>query len=123
MVLLDSDVVLYLRDPKWGEVLAKRLDSIRMATCNVVVAEVLGLKGMDKSDAFYFAELFATMNNLPFDEEVTQHVIELKRLHGMQLPSAIVAATALANGVALWTHDHQSFRDIRHLELLDPLVE
>ena len=122
MVLLDSDIVLYLRDPKWGEALAHRLDNIRMATCNVIVTEVLGLRGMDKSDAFYFAELFAAMNNLPFDEEVVRHVIELRRTLNIQLPGAIVAATAIANDIALWTHDTQSFKGIHHLELLDPLT-
>jgi len=122
MVLLDSDVVLILRDPRWGEKLAKRLDNIRLATCNMIMVEVLGMQGLDKTDAFYFVELFETMNNLPFDEEVARCAVEIRRNYGVPLPNAIVAATAMVNDVALWTHDTQSFKGIRRLQLIDPLA-
>ena len=122
MVLLDADIILFLRDPVWGERLAKKMDNIRLATCNAVVAEVLSLGALDKSDAFYFTELFAAMNNLPFDEEVTKHTVEIRRAHTIPLPEAIVAGTAVANDVALWTHRGAHFKGIRRLQLLDPLA-
>ena len=122
MVLLNGDIVLAFRDPVRGEGLAKRVDNIRLATCNMVITEILSLKPLDKSDAFYFAELFATMSNLPFDDEVTKHAIEIRRAHDIQLPDAIVAATAIANDVALWSHNTAKYKGIRHLQLHDPLA-
>jgi predicted nucleic acid-binding protein len=121
VVLLDSNIVIYLRDPTRGESISKRLDTILLATCNVVIAEVLGAKDLGKQDAYYFAQLFATMNNHPFDEKVTSIVVEIRKATEIQLTSAIIAATAIANDLALWTHDLDNYRHVRHLQLFDPL--
>lgn len=121
MVLLNCDIMLSLRDPRWGEALSARLKTIGMVTCNVVIAEVLGNRALDKSDAFYYAELFETMRNQPFDAAVVKHVIEIRRSITIDLPDAIVAASAITSDSTLWTHDSATFKRIRHLELFDPL--
>jgi predicted nucleic acid-binding protein len=122
MILLDSNIVIYLRDPRWGEKILRQIDDERLATCNVVVAEVLGFKGLEKSEADYFEQLLVTMKNYQFDDRVTKTVIELRRRHAIQLPDAIIAATALANDLSLCTHNIEDFEKIPDLLLFDPLI-
>lgn len=121
MILLDSNIIIYLRDPTRGPEIAARLGDARLATCNVVVSEVLGFKGLQVDDANYFENLFAAMKNLPFDERVTREVIALRRKYTMQLPDAIVAATATAYEAELWTHNSDDFKKVAGLRLFDPL--
>ena len=122
MILLDSNIVIYLRNPKWGEKIFSQIEDERLATCNVVVSEVLGFKGLEKSDADYFERFFVTMKNFQFDDTVTKMVIELRRRHTIQLPDAIIAATALANDLSLYTHNVEDFEKIPDLLLFDPLI-
>ena len=122
MILLDSNIVIYLRDPKWGEKIFRQIEGERLATCNVVIAEVLGFKGLEKSDAGYFEQLFVTMKNCEFDDTVTKTVVELRRRYAVQLPDAIIAATALVNDLSLCTHNTEDFEKIPDLFLFDPLI-
>jgi predicted nucleic acid-binding protein len=122
VILLDSNIVIYLRNPKWGEKIFSQIEDERLATCNVIVSEVLGFKGLEKSDANYFERFFVTMKNFQFDDTVTKMIIELRRRHTIQLPDAIIAATALANDLSLCTHNVEDFEKIPDLLLFDPLI-
>jgi len=122
VILLDSNIVIYLRDPNWGEKISSQIYDERLATCNVVISEVLGFKGLEKSDTDYFERFFATMKNFQFDDKVTKMVIELRRRHTIQLPDAIIAATALVNDLSLCTHNVEDFEKIPDLLLFDPLI-
>jgi predicted nucleic acid-binding protein len=78
-MLLDSNVIIYLYDPTYGEKIAEGIKGYRLNTCNVVVSEVLGFGGLEQTEARYFEQLFASMVNYPFDEAVTRKVTELRR--------------------------------------------
>ncbi len=121
MILLDSNIIIYLRDPILGEKIANQLYGSRLHTCNVVVAEVLGYKDIEDVDARYFEDLFSTMKNHMLDETVTNKVIELRKTVGIELPDAIIAATALTNDLTLWTHNTEDFEKIANLRLRDPI--
>lgn len=122
MILLDSNILIYLRDPQWGETVANQLNNQRLHTCNVIIAEVLGFRDLETIESRYFEQLFLTMKNHPFDDAVTSKVIELRRTIAIQLPDAIIAATALQNNLTLWTHNVDDFKAIPHLFLFDPLA-
>lgn len=122
MILLDSNVIIHLRNPILGEKIANQLHGLRLHTCNIIIAEVLGYKGIEIADAKYFENLFATMKNHAFDDVVTSKVIELRRTVGIKLPDAIVAATALSNNLTIWTHNTDDFKNIPNLQLFDPVL-
>jgi predicted nucleic acid-binding protein len=121
VILLDSNIVIYLRDPKLGPRITEQLGTHRIDTCNIVVAEVLGFRGLTPTDADYFERLFATMRKYPFDDNVTKTVIDLRRSLSIQLPDAIIAATALVNNATLWTHNAADFRSVANLRIHDPI--
>jgi predicted nucleic acid-binding protein len=122
MILLDSNIIIYLRDPSRGQRIASQLDKQRLSTCNVIIAEVLGFKEIEAADSRYFKNLFSSMKNHMFDEAVTNKVIELRKSMNIQLPDAIIAATAITNELVLWTHNVEDFENIAELRLFDPLI-
>jgi len=88
----------------------------------VIIAEVLGFRGLEDIDAHHFEQLFATMTNHPFSAAVRDKVVELRKTIAIQLPDAIIAATAITNKLTLWTHNIDDFKAIPGLNLFDPLV-
>ena len=122
MILLDTNIVIYLHGAQLEDGVADKLRSSSLDTCNIIIAEVLGYKSIDPEDVRYFEDLFAAMNNHIFDEEVTNKVIELRQTTNIKLPDAIIAATALVNGLVLWTHNANDFKNVPKLQLFDPIL-
>lgn len=121
MILLDSNVIIYLRDPAYGTKILEKVGQNRLATSNVVVAEVLGFGELSTEDSEYFGRLFASMTNCPFDGLVTRKTIEIRKAISIQLPDAIIAATAIENNATLWTHNQEDFRKVPSLRMFDPI--
>ncbi len=121
MILLDRNIVIYLHTPLTGKVILNQLAG-SLDTCNVIVAEVLGFNGLKYEDAQFFQNLLTSMQNHAFNEAVTEKAIELSRTTNIQLPDAIIAATAIVNNLVLWTHNMDDFKIIDGLDLYDPLA-
>lgn len=122
MILLDSNILIYLRDPSISGAIAAQLQDSRLHTCNIIVAEVLGYRDIDTTDARYFEDLFVTMKNHAFNDAVTTKVIELRKTLTIELPDALIAATALLNDLTLWTHNTANFEKVPKLRLFDPVA-
>ena len=123
MILLDTNLVIYLHGIQLDEAVAEKLRNTTLDTCNVIVAEVLGYKSMDTIDEKFFVDLFDSMKNHIFDKAVTDKVIELRKATSIKLPDAIIAATALVNGLVLWTHNTEDFKQVKGLKIFDPLAD
>jgi len=121
MILLDTNIVIYLHGGQLEDEVRDELRSSSLDTCNIIIAEVLGYNFADSEDAEYFEKLFSTMNNYMLDKEVTNKVIALRKTTKIKLPDAIIAATALVNDLTLWTHDTGDFKGISKLRLFDPI--
>jgi toxin FitB len=122
LTLLDSNILIYLRDPELGEKIATQLQGERIHTCNIIIAEVLGYQAIEDGDGQYFEALFSTMKNHLLDDRITTKVIELRRTFNIELPDSIIAATALAENLTLWTHNTKDFEEIPNLRLFDPVA-
>jgi predicted nucleic acid-binding protein len=122
MILLDTNIVIYLHGAQLNSSVTMTLRNSTLDTCNIIVAEVLGYKFKNPEDAKYFEDLFATMKNHSFNKEVTNKVIELRQSLLIKLPDAIIAATALVNGLVLWTHNTDDFLSVPKLQLFDPVL-
>lgn len=121
MILLDTNIVIYLHGSQLSDEIGNRLKSTTLDTCNIIIAEVLAYEFIDPEDAKYFEDLLASMKNHLFDRVVTGKVIELRRSINIKLPDAIIAATALVNDLELWTHNIADFEKVPDLRLFDPI--
>ena len=54
------------------------------------------------------------------DEEIVAQTIKLRQQYKTQLPDAIIAATALVNGLILITRNSKDFEQIADLEVINP---
>ena len=122
MILLDTNIVIYLQGGKLPEAHIQKLRVTPLNTCNIIVAEVLGYNFPNPDDSQYFEALFITMKNRLLDTAVTKKVIELRRTTPLKMPDAIIAATALVHKLTLWTHNTADFKNVPDLQLFDPLA-
>jgi len=63
------------------------------------------------------AQLLAPFRELPVDREVAERAGRVMREHGLRLPDALIAATALEHGLQLSTRNVKDFDQVRGLRL------
>ena len=54
------------------------------------------------------------------DTDIVQRTVAIRKQHNIKLPDAIIAATALVNGLDLITHNTSDFKNIPGLKVIDP---
>ncbi len=84
--------------------------------------EALGYRYLSDPEKRALTRLLAAMVVLPLTEEVASVAITLRQQKNIRTPDAIIAATAMAHNLELWTHNIKDFRHISGLKLFDPLA-
>lgn len=64
--------------------------------------------------------LLATLTELELTPEVAERAGAIRRVTGVLLPDALIAATGLVNGLPVMTRNKRDFDQVDGLELLDP---
>ena len=85
----------------------------------IVRIELLSWQG-SPSAMQLILDFIAEAEQMPLDEVVIQQTIALRQQHRIKLPDAIIAATALAHGLPLLTHNVSDFRAIAGLVVVNP---
>lgn len=99
--LLDTNAVLYLLR---GE-LAKPLPPGVYYLSVISELELLSYGGITDTEHEAIQEFLDCVSVVELSSEVRRLAIQLRRRHGLKLPDAIIAATALAKNVPLLTND------------------
>lgn len=116
MILADSNIMIdYFRSR--DSILAKKIDSMSVAICGVVRAEILH-GARDDSEIDDMLSAFSTFDNLTgddYDWDGVGFMLQTLRSHGYRvpLPDALIAFTAIKYDIPLWTNDRHS----RHFRL------
>ena len=58
----------------------------------------------------------------PVDEIVAEKAVEIRRQGKVKLADAVIAATALSHSLQLATRNAEDFKQIKGLQVLDPLA-
>lgn len=122
--LWDTNIAVYYLQQQFPPFAAKVLDDIvdNSQICFSVITEI---------------ELFSWKTAAPFDldlvslfvdiaflfdlkKDIRQKAAELLRQHDLELPDAIVAATALIHDLTLITNNTSDFARIKNLHVLNP---
>ena len=120
MVLLDTNIVIYVLSTRSPE-LAARVLAQDVAVNWVVRIETLGWHHLAEDDRRRFERFFDAITTLPMDEAVYTETIRLRKAHRVQLPDALVAATAIRHDVELWTANMEDFEHISGLKVSCPV--
>jgi predicted nucleic acid-binding protein len=68
-------------------------------------------------------ELFQGLTPISVDDAVIAQTIRLRQMRKIKIPDAIIAASALIQGLPLVTNNVSDFQWIKGLRLIDPLPE
>jgi len=108
MVLADSNIMIEYFRSRDSE-LAKKIDTMDIALCGVVRAEILhGARTDQESDNYLEAfKTFEKPMNDDYDWEGVGFILQTMRSNGFQIPfaDAVIAFIAMKYDIPLWTRD------------------
>ena len=117
--LIDTNVLI---DAQMGYLSGKGLNFLaKVLNENFIVSfitfiEYLGYKHITKSSE----EFIALAEVIGTDNIIIQNCIDLRKNYKIQLPDAIIAATALARNLILITNNEKDFVAIPNLTVVNP---
>lgn len=117
--LLDTNTVLdYMGNKLPGKaknLIAQIIDEeINLSVINKI--ELLGFSKVEQD----LIDFVAYSNIHPMDDAIVDKTIEVRSLYKIKLPDAVIAATALQNGLVLVSRNTKDFKNIQGLEVIDP---
>ena len=86
----------------------------------ITTIEVLGWRGHDETSRTSAENLLACMDEIPLSAAVVQQTISLRSHYSFKLPDAVIAVTALTNGLKLMTLNDADFKNIMGLTVVNP---
>jgi toxin FitB len=117
---LDANIFIYAAQPAYAYLRWLLIDP-ESTISDVTRLEVLGYHRLDEADRDYFEGVFRRMSRIPVSEAVLDRAIALRQTKKMSLGDAIVAATALLNGLELHTRNTEDFAHINGLIVVNPV--
>ena len=121
MILLDSNLVIYSVRPAYDR-LHDFLRDKMLAISAITRIETLGFHGLADAERLALESLLSTCHVFPIRDDLIEAAIVLRRTWKLKTADALIAATALTNGLVLATHD-RDFASIDSLSIIDPIAE
>lgn len=84
---------------------------------SITYSEVLSLPNLTHPDLDKIKSFLGAIISIPFNNYIAEGAAALRRIYGISLPDAAIAATAVINQVPLATRDQQ-FRKIREVTVV-----
>ena len=100
--LTDTNALIYLLD---GQECMKPFLSERLSMSIISEMEILSYPALTEDNEKSVRGLLSKCNIIPVNDEVKEPAIKIRRAHNVKLPDAIVAATAMVNGMTLLSAD------------------
>lgn len=123
--LLDSNAVMgYLNQDSTSGFIGQFEQALLegVAVSVITTIEVLGWRGHDAASRTSAESLLQCMAEIPLSASVVQQTITLRSEYSIKLPDAVIAATALANGLKLMTRNQADFERVAGLTVVNPFV-
>jgi predicted nucleic acid-binding protein len=121
--LLDSNTVIYYVAGLYHEKAVQWLNHIIDDEINVSVItkiEVLSFDP-DKDDNYpILVDFFEVANIFELTNDIVNKTIQIRQKQKIKIPDAIIAATALVNGLTLVSRNIKDFMNIPDLEIVNP---
>lgn len=117
--LIDTNVLIgymgKILSPKGQSTIAKIIDrDFNISFISKI--ETLGYSSVEAN-----AEIFINLANvLNISDPIIDATIQLRKVYKIKLPDAIIAATALIEGLTLVTRNVKDFTKIKNLEIMNP---
>ena len=122
--LWDTNTVIYYLQqllPKEAEmfmdgVLNESIPAISLIT----EIELLCWKTENTNDIVVLKNFISDSFVFELDQRIKEKTIDIRKIYGLKLPDAIIAATALENNLTLISRNIKDFKRIKGLKLVNP---
>ena len=120
MIILDTNVFIYLANGMlYRNVIAEK----DVSHASITKVEALGFSSIPVNELLLLEALFDESYVLPLTDSIIDRAIRLRQAKRMSLGDSIIAATALANSLTLWTANTRDFAHIQGLNVFNPLTK
>lgn len=106
--LLDSNIIIYLSKRELPLSFLNHFETVFISVISYI--EVLGYNFPDKKEEEFVNELVSLFSVRFVDQKIAEYVIDLRKLLPIKLPDAVIAGTALADGLCLITRNIEDFK-------------
>lgn len=120
--LIDSNSVIYYLEGSFPVSGMSFMDNVvnDIPSISIITKiEVLGFK-MDRQDARLMGEFVDSAYVIGLTDAIADKTIELRKKHKIKLPDAVIAATALVQGLVLISRNLSDFKKVAGLKVIDP---
>nr|WP_287939106.1 type II toxin-antitoxin system VapC family toxin [Algoriphagus sp.] len=124
MVWDTNSIIFFLQDlrPKPSkDFLLNELRRNKPKFSIITEIELLSWKKLSESEAKLISGFLFNFYRVELSEEIKEATIQVRRTHGLKVPDAIIAASALILNQPLLTHNLKDFKLVKGLEVLDPM--
>ena len=100
-MVLDTNVVIYLLEGR----LAEPLDATRICASVITEIELLSHPNLDAKSESAIRAFLSEIEIIGLAEPIKEECITLRRRHGLTIPDAVIAATAITLDTQLLSND------------------
>ena len=117
--LIDTNVLIDAQSRKMPERALSFLANIINADFTISFISYIEFLGY-KAATIAMAEFINLANVIEMNKAIINTTILLRKNHRIQLPDAIIAATAIVTGMTLVTRNTDDFKNITDLKIINP---
>ena len=120
-VLCDTDVIIeYLKGNETTKKIFDKLKNKNIALSAITLMELF-YGAINKRELNKIKRALSEFDILLLNEDITQIAVELiekySKSHGLRIPDALIASTAIYYDITLWTYNVKDFRFIDNVRL------
>ena len=127
MFIWDTNAVIYmlqgLQTEKVNVILANLINAHKVNISDITEIELLSWRNPTKEGWEALNRFIDNSEVLGLSKEVKHKTAEIRRTTRVKVPDAIIAATAIVNGLYLITRNTKDFAPIVELKVLNPWEE
>ncbi|WP_090393203.1 type II toxin-antitoxin system VapC family toxin [Niabella drilacis] len=118
--LIDTNIAIYYLNNQLPAAIANELDKETLSISVITRMELLAWRNASVEELAMLEAFIKNTILYNLEEPVILKSIEIRKLHSIKLPDAIIAATALVNNYTLVTRNTADFKNIEGLKMTNP---
>lgn len=121
--LIDTNILIYYLDDKIPESYIEVIREIFQNSLNISIitkCELLGWSGYDNEGFNIVKEFISCANTINLDNEIADLAIDIMRESNIELPDAVIAASAIHKNLTLLTRNEKDFKKVINLKYVNP---
>lgn len=118
-ILADTNCVSDFLNAKLTNAAVQFINNASVEISVINRMELLSWTGANAEQMNIISEFIETCTVHAMDEPIIIAAIDIRRKHKLELPDAIIAATAVVKNISLLTHNEIDFQNIKGLKITD----